>query len=33
VLAHLHWRKLSHLIEYMLSKTASLQPAFQLDAW
>jgi hypothetical protein len=33
VLAHLHWRKLTLLIEYMLTKTASLSPAFQLDAW
>ena len=33
VIAHLHWRKLARLIEYMLTKTASLMPAFQLDAW
>lgn len=33
VLAHLHWRKLGRLIEYMLTKTTSLQPAFQVDAW
>ena len=33
VLAHLHWRSLPRLVEYMLTKTASLSPAFLLDAW
>lgn len=31
VLASLHWRDLTRMIEYMIGKTAGLAPAFQLD--
>ena len=32
-LAGLHWRKLSLLQQYILTKSAGLQPAFQLGLW